>query len=319
MRPRRHPAPGDLQDVEHADDPVLEPVDDQDRPDAPAEEQHPDERDGVGDDEGDDRPDRRGRSRYQARRRSIAEMLPDRFLALHPPEVPGRPGPMRRRAFVLRRALRPSRSAPRRRAPASPRYGAVDGRRGRRTGRRASATALPPAATMRSPASIPAASAGLPSSTPRTRTPSRSGRPTERRSRRATCDGAIATPSRGSLGRLAPGQGIDPLTQRRIGRQGEVEPLADPVRVETDEPAGRIDERPARRSRREGSGVLDAAVDAPAAGAAERPRDGRDESERHATSRRRATPRHRRPAVPTVELGAIGPTRAAPRRRCRRR
>ena len=48
-----------LEDVERADDAVLKPVDDQDRPDAPAEEQHADERDGVGCDEGDDRPDRR--------------------------------------------------------------------------------------------------------------------------------------------------------------------------------------------------------------------------------------------------------------------
>ena len=50
----------DLQDVEHADDPVLEPVDDQDRPDAPAEEQDADERDEVRDDECDDRTDGRG-------------------------------------------------------------------------------------------------------------------------------------------------------------------------------------------------------------------------------------------------------------------
>ena len=96
---------------------------------------------------------------------------------------------------------------------------------------------------------MPAASAGLPSSTPRTRTPSRSGRPTDRRSRRATCDGAMATPSRARVGRLAAAQRVDPRAQRGVGRQGEVEALADPVGVEADEPAVRVDERAARRTR----------------------------------------------------------------------
>ena len=42
----------------HADDAVLEPVDDQDVPDAPAEEQHAEQRDEVRDDQRDDRADR---------------------------------------------------------------------------------------------------------------------------------------------------------------------------------------------------------------------------------------------------------------------
>ena len=48
-----------LEDVEDADDAVLEPVHDQDVPDAPAEEQDAEQRDGVGHDQRDDRPDRR--------------------------------------------------------------------------------------------------------------------------------------------------------------------------------------------------------------------------------------------------------------------
>ena len=49
-----------------------------------------------------------------------------------------------------------------------------------------SRTGRPPAATIRSPWASPARAAGLSSSTPRMSTPSASGRPTERRSRRAT-------------------------------------------------------------------------------------------------------------------------------------
>ena len=66
--------------------------------------------------------------------------------------------------------------------------------------------AVPPAPTIRSPRSSPARSAALPASTARTSTPSRSGRPTARRSRRATRGGAIATPSRARLRRARRGR-----------------------------------------------------------------------------------------------------------------
>ena len=82
--------------------------------------------------------------------------------------------------------------------------------------------------------------------------------------------------------RLAATQGGDASLELVIGRQGEIEALADPVGVEADQCARRIDERPARRARREGSGVLDAPRDAPAAGTAERAGDRRDEPERDA-------------------------------------
>ena len=47
-----------LQDIEDADDPVLEPVDDEDHPHVPAEEQDADQGDEVGQDERDDGRDR---------------------------------------------------------------------------------------------------------------------------------------------------------------------------------------------------------------------------------------------------------------------
>src|SRR6188474_2515701 len=51
------PDPGASSPV--AGDAVLQPVDDQDVPDAPAEEEHPDERDQIGDDQRDERAVRR--------------------------------------------------------------------------------------------------------------------------------------------------------------------------------------------------------------------------------------------------------------------
>ena len=55
----------------------------------------------------------------------------------------------------------------------------------------------------------------------------------------------------GPRGRLAEGQRIDALAQGRVGREGEIEPLADPVGVEADEPARRVDEGPTGRARGE--------------------------------------------------------------------
>ena len=83
-------------------------------------------------------------------------------------------------------------------------------------------------------------------------------------------------------GGLATTQGVDPGTQLGIGREGQVEPFADAVGVETDELAVGIEERSARRSGSKRRRVLDAAVDLSSAGAAERPRDRRHEAERDA-------------------------------------
>ena len=121
----------------------------------------------------------------------------------------------------------------------------------------------------------PGAAARLPSSTPRTRTPSRSGRPTDRRIRRATCDGATATPSRARFGDSPRPSASIRARSAVVGRERQVEALADPVRVEADQPAVGIDQRAAGRAGREGRGVLDAAGDPPAAG----PRNARATAE----------------------------------------
>ena len=60
-------------------------------------------------------------------------------------------------------------------------------------------TSSPAAAVIRSPSARPATAPGPPGLTPRIRTPTRSGRPTARRIRCATCAGATATPRRGPL------------------------------------------------------------------------------------------------------------------------
>ena len=82
--------------------------------------------------------------------------------------------------------------------------------------------------------------------------------------------------------RLAAAQGVDPGAQLGVGRQGQVEALADPVGVEADERPVGVEQRAAGRTGRERRGVLDAAVDPPATGAAERAGDRRDEAERDA-------------------------------------
>ena len=93
----------------------------------------------------------------------------------------------RSRARTAARARQARRAGRRRRRSA--------GRRPRRSGRR-------PRRRPRRPA--------LPSSTPRTRMPSRSGSPTERRSRRATWFGRDRDAQARALRRLAPTQRIDP-------------------------------------------------------------------------------------------------------------
>ena len=109
-------------------------------------------------------------------------------------------------------------------------------------------TSAPPAATIRSPRSIPARSAGLSASTSRTSRPSRSGRPTARRSRLATRGGATATPSRCGVGALPRASSraaapagtarMSPPSMRRLFR-----PRRRPSRSTSgppDEPRGRV-------------------------------------------------------------------------------
>src|SRR3954454_15548583 len=76
-----------------------------------------------------------------------------------------------------------------------------------------------------------------------------------------------------------PGRGINAAAQRRVCGKREVEPLADPVGVDTDELAGGVQECSARRPRRERRGVLDTAVDSAATGTAEGACDGGDHPE----------------------------------------
>ena len=194
----------------------------------------------VGDDERDDRPDRRPDA-VPGEEALHAPMLADRLHG-RPPVGYASPGCSARLGAdgdgpLLGAAHDADLERP------------LDAPRARRRGRRASRIVPPAGRTMRSPASMPAAAAGLPSSTPRTRTPSRSGRPTERRSRRATWlrrDGH-AQPRRVAATRR--GRARRPGCERGVGRDREVEALADPVRVEADELARAVDQRAAGRTR----------------------------------------------------------------------
>ena len=109
----------------------------------------------------------------------------------------------------------------------------------------ASVTAVPAISTIRSPSRIPARAAGLPSSTPRTRTPSRSGSPTDRRRWRATRAGATAIPSRGRSTDSPRAECLDSLSECAVRRKREVEALAEPVRVQSDQAAVGVEKGPA--------------------------------------------------------------------------
>ena len=86
-------------------------------------------------------------------------------------------------------------------------------------------------------------------------------------------------PSRGRSTRLAAAERVDAGLEGGVGGQGEVEALAEPVGVQADERPLGVEERAAGRTRRQRRRVLDAAGDPPAARAAERPRDRRDDAE----------------------------------------
>ena len=72
-------------------------------------------------------------------------------------------------------------------------------------------------------------------------------------------------------GRLTARQGVDPGPQIVVGGQGQIEALAEALRVQPEQPPLGVENWTARRARRQRSRVLDAAADEPAAGAAERP------------------------------------------------
>src|SRR5436190_19501533 len=82
--------------------------------------------------------------------------------------------------------------------------------------------------------------------------------------------------------RFAAAEGVDALPQGRIRRPGEVEALADAVRVDRDDATLRVHEGAAGRAGCERGGVLDAAADLCPAGAAERALDAGHETGRHA-------------------------------------
>ncbi len=124
--------------------------------------------------------------------------------------------------------------------------------------------------------------------------------------RMAIALGATAMPSRGPAGRLATGEGVDPLLERGVGRQREIEALADAVGVEPDELARGVDDRPARRAGRERRRVLDRAGDPPAARAAERALDAGDEADGDA---RRAAGRGRGAEHRRADAGCPSPYR----------
>ena len=74
-----------------------------------------------------------------------------------------------------------------------------------------------------------------------------------------------------SLHAFTAGESIDAISQRRIGRQGKVEPLAETVRVQSQETALPIEDGAAGRARREWSGVLDAPGNSATSGPAKWP------------------------------------------------
>ena len=134
--------------------------------------------------------------------------------------------------------------------------------------------------------------------------------PTERRRRRATIDGATAMPSRGRLTDSPRRERIDPLAERCVGGAGQVEALADPVRVEREEAAGRR----RRAARRTSPGPAARCArgcrrSSAAAGPAEGLLDGRDRAGASRVRRRRRSRRGRRRRRRSPGSG-VGPAEA---------
>ena len=74
---------------------------------------------------------------------------------------------------------------------------------------------------------------------------------------------------------------VDPAAQRLVGGYGQVEALAEAVRVDPEQLSLRVEDRAARGAGQQRGGVLQAAGDAQAARAAEGPVDAGDGPERH--------------------------------------
>ncbi len=165
---------------------------------------------------------------------------------------------------------------------------------------------------------MPAPAAGLPSSTPRTSRPSRSGRPTARRMRRATRGGATATPSRGGCGCLAAAKPRRALLDGRGGRHREDQAAVEAHGVQPEQASLGVDERTARRAARKRGGVLDrSAIRRPRGPRKLRPSDETKPS---------VTRRPRPPGLASASTGGAdarrarrAPRRSAGRRRCRPR
>jgi hypothetical protein len=87
-----------------------------------------------------------------------------------------------------------------------------------------------------------------------------------------SCGGRTDSPRR---------QPLDPAAQRLVGRYGQVETVAQAVRVDPEQLAPGIEDRAARGAGQQRGGVLEAAGDAQAARAAEALVDPRDGPERH--------------------------------------
>ena len=97
--------------------------------------------------------------------------------------------------------------------------------------------------------------------------------------------------------RFPAGERIGPAPQRLVGGYGQVEALTEAVRVDPEQLPTGVEDRPARRAGQQRSGVLEAAGDPSAAGAAEGPLDAGDEPERdpQPASARVGQGEHRRP------------------------
>ena len=78
----------------------------------------------------------------------------------------------------------------------------------------------------------------------------------------------------------ARGQGVDPLPQGRSGGLGDREAVTEAQGGDAEQAAVAVDDGTARAAAGQGSGVLDAAGDQPAAGAAERPAGRRHRADR---------------------------------------
>ena len=116
------------------------------------------------------------------------------------------------------------------------------------------------------------------------------------------------------LCRFTAAQCIDPIAEGRVGRDGKVEPLAETVRVQSQETALPIEDGAAGRARREWSGVLDAPGNSATSGPAKRPghRGHGPKCDASSAGRRGGRTEHRasdNERITLAPLEALGPAR----------